>query len=95
MILFKIIYKNECSQKVNVSMTIGVLEHKVLMPIYDRDIENVEHTQKLINLLFHFKYFRIADNFWNREPEIKDKSENGKDKIYLCQFTLSKNMYIL
>jgi len=36
-----------------------------------------------MDLFFHFKYFRMAENFWNTEPEKKDKSENGKDKIYL------------
>lgn len=36
-----------------------------------------------MDLLFRFKRFRMGGYFLNRELEIVDRFENGKDKIYL------------
>lgn len=47
-------------------------------------MENVKYLCiKLMDLLFRFKWFRMGGYFLNRELEIVDRFENGKDKIYL------------
>lgn len=45
MIWFKIMYTKMNVVKELMSMNIGVLEHEFPMPIYDRDIQNIKHTQ--------------------------------------------------
>lgn len=54
-------------------------------------MENVKYLcTKLMDLLLRFKRFRMGGNFLNRESEIADRSENGKDKIYLVVGSVDK-----
>ena len=57
------IVKKKVNVSVNTETCLGTWDSNA----YDRDMESIKYTcTKLMNMLFHFKHFRMGEKFLNR-----------------------------